>query len=328
MLKSVLLLTSIFILSPSYSQVVDEIDSSSSSLAESVGNLPTEKIQKISPSKRIFIISNSNNSFDKGDFISIIQGSKLVARALVAKMSNEIAGIKILRIHSLSLWNGLRNGSEIQILRGDDSYFNKPEKKVEAEEKDLAKDEKVVDEDDLYGDTKIIDDDLSVEEKKNRSIKNDNIVTGAYGRVEGIDENEASTYYGQFMLQWAYQIDDNIWVEGGYGQNIVRDFPSTGLDTTLRNITFRAKYTVPAPFYSYVQPYIGYQMISASSDQAGQEDGSATPEELQREDELMDKIAQNRPVFGVSILKRLVPGWFVKVDLGTDIMNLGFSLEF
>ena len=312
-----------FFLNPSMAQVVDELDATS---AAAPSNLPTEKIESISPSKRIFLVTNTNNSFERGDYVSLILSSKIVARALVAKMQNEIAGIKILRIHSLSLWNTLKVGSEIQILRGDDSYFNRPVKKELKDE--TAPISKIEDEDDLYSETKIGDDDLSLEENKNRAIKNDNLVTGSYGRLEGVNNDGSSLYYGQFMAQWAYQIEDNIWVEGGFGQGTVNDFPSAGLDTVLRNITFRAKYTVSAPMFSFIQPYIGYQMVTASSDSAGQSDGQATQEQLDQENELMEKMNKNSLIFGVSWLKRLVPGWFMKVDLGTDIMNLGFTLEF
>jgi len=27
-------------------------------------------------------------------------------------------------------------------------------------------------------------------------------------------------------------------------------------------------------------------------------------------------------------MRRLVPGWFIKADLGTDILQLGFAIEF
>ncbi|MBI2521375.1 MAG: hypothetical protein HYV97_13215 [Bdellovibrio sp.] len=308
---------------PLQAQVVDELEATSTAAP---ANLPTEKIESISPSKRIFLVTNTNNSFERGDYISLIINSKIVARALVAKMQNEIAGIKILRIHSLSLWNTLKVGSDVQILRGDDSYFNRPIKKELKE--DVAASSKIEDEDDLYSETAIGDDDLSLEENKNRAIKNDNLVTGSYGRVEGVNNDGSSQYYGQFMAQWAYQIEDNIWVEGGYGQGVVNDFPSAGLDTVLRNITFRAKYTVSAPLYSFIQPYIGYQMLTATSDSAGEPDGTVNQEQLDEENDLMEKMNKNRPIFGVSWLKRLVPGWFMKVDLGTDVMNLGFTLEF
>jgi hypothetical protein len=36
----------------------------------------------------------------------------------------------------------------------------------------------------------------------------------------------------------------------------------------------------------------------------------------------------NALVAGVTILRRLVPGWFIKADLGTDQLNIGFAIEF
>ena len=288
-------------------------------------SLNTEKVQKMSPSRRIFIITNSNNSFDKGDYISLVQNSKSVARALVAKNKNEIAGIKILKIYNLALWNSLRVGSDVQIIRGDDSFFRQGLKK-KADAADAPS--KIQSEEDLYNDTRLSDDDLSIEENKNRSIKNDNIITGGYSQVEGVNNDGSAQKYSQFMAQWAYQIEDNIWIEGVFGQSVIRDFPGLGFDTKLTNFTLRGKYTIAGPFYSYIQPYLGYQVLSASSPQAGQQDGGTDPAQLQKEQDLLDSTKKNRLVFGVTWLKRLVPGWFFKADLGTDLIAGGLSLEF
>ena len=59
-----------------------------------IPNLVTEKIQKISLSKKIFIITNNNNSFAKGDFISLVLNNRLVSRAIVDKIQKNEAGIK------------------------------------------------------------------------------------------------------------------------------------------------------------------------------------------------------------------------------------------
>ena len=50
-----------------------------------ISDLITENILAISPSKRIFVISNENRSFSKGDFISLVYNTQLTARAIVAK---------------------------------------------------------------------------------------------------------------------------------------------------------------------------------------------------------------------------------------------------
>jgi hypothetical protein len=307
--------------------VVDELDENDEDLE--IPSLVTETIQKISPSRRIFVISNNNNSFDKGDFISLVLNSKIVARALAAKTINDAAGIKILRINSLSLWKMLREGINVQIVRGDDSYF-KAERKKQAKNKGQPK---IESEEDLFNDTKILDDDLALDENKSRAIKTDNIVSASYGLIEGLDAAGNSKRYNQFMGQYAYQLADNIWAEALYGQNIIRGYPNenAGIDTKLTNFIARAKYTFPAPFYSYIQPYVGYQIIDADSPAAGtnpNNDPKLTTDELNEEVAKVRDLKKNRVVFGVTVLKRLVPGWFIRADLGSDIINFGFSLEF
>jgi len=298
--------------------VLDDISSGDGEL--SVPDLATETIKKISPTKRIFIISNDNNSVDKGDYISLVKRAKIVARAIVAKTSKDgIAGIKILKIHSLSLWNTLKLGTQVQIIRGDDSYF----KIKKREQTNELTGTSIESEDDLFDTTNISSDDLSVDENKNRAIKTDNVISGGYGTVSAGGARE-----GQLNLAWAYQIEDNIFVEGLYGQNVIANFPTEGLDTKLSNLTIRGKYTFSAPFFSYVQPYLGFQILNADSPGAGTEDEESTAAELQQELDDVENLKSNTVIFGVTWLKRLVPGWFVKVDLGSDIMSLGFALEF
>ena len=43
---------------------------------------------------------------------------------------------------------------------------------------------------------------------------------------------------------------------------------------------------------------------------------------------LVDNLNEGGPVVGVTVLKRLVPGWFARVDIGTDIVSVGAALEF
>ncbi|MBT6324818.1 MAG: hypothetical protein HOJ35_02535, partial [Bdellovibrionales bacterium] len=65
---------------------------------------------------------------------------------------------------------------------------------------------------------------------------------------------------------------------------------------------------------------------------AGQADSSSSSspsaEELQQEIDDVAALELNSIIFGVSLLKRLVPGWFIKLDVGTDGLYGGFSLEF
>ena len=101
------------------------------------------------------------------------------------------------------------------------------------------------------------------------------------------------------------RIEDNIWVEGSYGQSLITDFPGTGIDTKLVNMIVRAKYTIKAPFYSYVQPYLGWQITKADSPSAGVGD-NVSPTQANTEFDLLDKLEKNNFIFGVTVLKRLV----------------------
>ncbi|EQC45114.1 hypothetical protein M899_3464 [Bacteriovorax sp. BSW11_IV] len=300
---------------------MDDFDDTAS-VEEVASDLPTEKIEKISASGRIFIITNTNQSFSKGDFISLIKFNKLVTRALVAKDTNGIAGIKILKTYSLDLFKDLRVGDEVKVLRGDDSFF-KVKKKEETETS------KINEEEDLYNEDLITEDDLDLNENKNRAIKTDNIISASLGFLDTIDKDQNSIRLNQFNASWAYQFDDNIWGEVLYGEGTQKNFPDDGLGTKITNLTVRGKYTFAGPMFTYFQPYAGFQIINADSPGAGQPDAQKTdPVALQKELDLVDSLKEKRVIFGVTVLKRLVPGWFMRGDFGNDMLNVGFSLEF
>lgn len=291
--------------------------------------LSTEKILHISNSKRIFLISNENNSFSAGDFISFVNKDSLVLRALVAKIEDKKAGIKIVKIYDLNLWKYLGPQSEVQIIRGDDSYFLNLAKRKKTQDDSEFAGLKIKDEDDLYSESKF-DEDLKIDEDSSRPLKTDHIIGVQMGSISGVDSTGASNRYTQMNATWAYQLVDNFFVEGLYGQNVINDFPSGSLDTKIQNITMRFKYTISLPLFSFLLPYVGYQFLSASSPGAGEADstGTVTQQQLDNEIELVNKLEKNTVVFGATVLKRLVPGWFLRVELGTDLLAAGFSLEF
>lgn len=302
--------------------VVDQIDSAGASgFQESAPDLSTEKIEKISASGRIFILTNSAGSYGKGDFISIVLDNKLVNRALVAKTSNGSGGIKLLKIYDPAIQKILRPGMEVQVIRGDDSYFRLKKKTEVAQNDGLIEDET-----ELFDETTLLEDDLSLEENTKRKIKTDNIVSIYLAQVEGQSVDQGTQRYSQITGAWAYQVDDNIWGEVSYGENTITDFPTGGFDTKFTSLVFKVKYTVEAPFYSFIQPYAGYQIRSADSPGAGSPGVSATQQE--EELALVESLKKSGPIFGVTVLKRLVPGWFARLDLGSDSLNFGFGLEF
>lgn len=285
-----------------------------------------EKIERIAPTKRVWILTNSNNALDKGDFITMLYKKQPFTRAVVAKNIEGQVGIKILKIYSLKLWNAMNHGVTVQILRGDDSglssLLNKQEEKVV--------EGGIQSEDDLYNDENLLNDELESSENDKRRIKTDNLLTLSIGKITASDAEGESASYTHWGGAWAYQLFDNIYAELSAGQSILKGYPNDTLDTTLTSVTIRGKYTFTAPLDSYFQPYTGLLFVSASSPSAGDGTGtSADQEELDAEVQAVESLnKKGQIIFGVSILKRLVPGWFAKLDLGTDIMNLGMTVEF
>ena len=307
---------------------IEEEDRIETGSTENAPNLVPETIRIIAPSKKIFILTNENKSFSKGDFISLLLGNKLVCRALVAKTTDDLlSGIKIVKIYNVSLWKTLAIGKEVLVLKGDDSYYSNLEKNLN-DPTTPQNTSKVQDEDDLFNSTTLNDDDLSLEETSKRLIKTDNLISAGIGTIAGVDVDGSTMRYTHLNASWGYQLSDNIWAELGAGTNIVTSYPSTDIDTRMTNITGKMKYTFSAPFYSYVMPYVGYQVISVDSPGAGVDNGEDSAEQLERELQLIDDLKKSSIIFGVTVLKRIVPGWFVRVDLGTDILNAGLTLEF
>jgi hypothetical protein len=92
-------------------------------------------------------------------------------------------------------------------------------------------------------------------------------------------------------------------------------------------MTARLKYNIKGPAYTYFMPYIGFKSQTVSSPDAGK-GTSNSPAQNEEELVVIDELAKTGPVFGVTLLRRLVPGWFIKADLGTDVLNVGFAIEF
>lgn len=303
---------------------------------EKAPGLVNETVKKISSSQKIFVITNENQAFDRGDYISLLLQNKLVARALVAKTTDaKLSGIKIIKVYSLDLWKQLEKGKEVQVLRGDDSYFS-PQKIAEKVTKEKAKKKgedkgKVKSEEDLYNSTTFNEgDDTTLEESSQRHIKTDNLLSLNIGMIDGVAGTGATTRYTHLNGSWSYQIIDNTWAEFTLGSNTIKDMPAVGVDTRMIAYSVRLKYTIAAPFYSYIQPYLGYQVISAQSPGATNaavptlSTGGKVVTELQ----LVDQLKKSRVIGGVTVLRRIVPGWFARIDLGSDLLNGGLLLEF
>ena len=287
------------------------------------GSFFVETIKIISNSKKIFILTNNNQQLGPGDFISLALENRLAARALVAKTHQGQVGIKILKIYSLNQWGKLRRNQDVQIVKGDDSTFmKKPEEVPDTTPK-------IKDEDDLYTKDVVIDDSVEfVEDNKNRHIKPDNVV-GIFAGFLNADNPEGTgggfTRGTEFGLTWAYQFTDNYFAEGVYGRTLIDNYPADSTQTLVNRFVGRLKYNIKGPLYTFFMPYVGYQNIDVASPDAGKgTDATQNNAELKA----IDDLKKNGVVVGVTVLRRLVPGWFVKADLGTDMINVGFCIEF
>ena len=165
----------------------------------------------------------------------VLGGKDPVARALVGKTHDSLAGIKILKIYSLKKWSVLRKGLEVGILKGDDSRLFVKEEKKEVEEEGQIKSEE-----DLYDIDVVEETDFFT--KDNRYIRPDNVVGAAWSQYsfENTLLPETETEVGtQWAFSWAYQFSDNYWVEGLYGRTLLSNFPAQSTQTLINNFTIR-----------------------------------------------------------------------------------------
>lgn len=288
------------------------------------GSFFTETIKIISNSKKIFILTNNNQQLGPGDFVSLALENKLAARALVAKTHQGQVGIKILKIYSLNQWAKLRRDQDVQIVKGDDSNFmKKPEDAVTTDGP------KIKDEDDLYSANVVIDDSVEfADDNKNRHIKPDNVV-GIFAALLNADNPEGTsggyTRGTEFGLSWAYQFTDNFFVEGVYGRTLLDNYPADSTQTLVNHFIGRVKFNIKGPLYTFFMPYVGYQNKDVSSPDAGK---GTDENQNKAEVDAIDDLQKSGVVAGVTIMRRLVPGWFVKADVGTDVLGVGFAIEF
>lgn len=300
------------------------VEDASINFTNESSNVFNETIKIISNSKKIFIITNNNQQLTRGDFISLAIGDDLAARALVAKTHQGQVGIKILKIYSLSQWAKLQRNLEVQIVKGDDSTYGKqPEAPVATS--DIGR---IQSEEDLYtGDVVVEDEIAAFDENKNRHIKPDNVVafTGAFLDAKEVKSRGGIVRANEFGFSWAFQFTDNYFAEALYGRALLDSFPGDGQQTLVNHLTARFKFNIKGPLYTFFMPYIGFHTYTISSPEAGKTTNQIANRE---QEDALQELKKSGPVFGVTILRRLVPGWFIKADIGSDIINVGFAIEF
>jgi len=315
----------IFSINNIYSQDITE---DTNILQSESGEVFTEEIKIISASKKIFILTNSNKMLSKGDFVTLALNGQPLARALVAKTAkNERAGIKIMKIISLKTWTLVKQGSKVQLIKGDDSFIRQQGEVKLKETNKNSTEQEIKEIEDLYN-TELTDDenDLDIKDDKKRNIKTDNIVTVAWGRVTAREAEDYSEFTNnQIYGMWAYQFKDNIWAEFVYGNTTISNYPADGASTRINNFIIRFLYSFELPYDSYAMPYLGYQSFYVSSPDAGNNQNVVI---AGKEEEVINELDTSGVKFGVSFLKRLVPGWFAKAHVGTDGFAIGLAVEF
>lgn len=313
--------TLLFLTGISFAQGVMEDIRTPLETGSSDSSLFTETIKIISASKKIFVLTNSNQQLGQGDFVTLILDDNKAARALVAKTYDGNAGLKIIKIYSLTQWGRMRKNMNIQIIRGDDSYFGKKEVTPQTVEEAP----KIRTEEDLYNSV-VIDDDPELDDDNKRHIKPDNVISTGLG-FANFDDAEGGSKRGMTISgAWAFQFTDNWFAELFYGRTSLGDFPGKQAQTIVNNVVGRLKYNFKAPLYSFIMPYIGFQSQTVSSPDAGK--GNIDTVQAANEREIVDDLNKTGLVVGVTLLRRLVPGWFVKADLGTDVLSVGVAIEF
>jgi hypothetical protein len=196
-------------------------------------------------------------------------------------------------------------------------------KKVEVKVETTEKAPTIKSEEDLFNDS-VLDESGELDDNTKRHIKPDNLISVAMGFVDEADLEGGGKRATQFSGAWAYQFSDNWFGEFVYAQSTFSDFPSKGVVTQVNNVVGRIKFNFKAPLYSFIMPYIGFQQQTAARDSKIE----GNPADEQREQDRVDELKKIGPVFGVTLLRRLVPGWFVKADLGSEILNVGVAIEF
>jgi hypothetical protein len=285
----------------------------------------TEYIKIIGNSKKIFVMTNNNASLNAGDFITFIYDKKCTARALVAKNHKELIGVKIMKIYSLMQWARLKKGLGLQILKGDDNYYCGKKKKIVKNENDVKTGDEIFKESSVYKEPGGPD----LTDYAARNLKTDHLFGGSLGMINSLDASGAETKYFNWNANYAYQFMDNLYLEGLLGQTSISQFPSTSKTTSIFNVEARLKYNFKTPYYTFIMPYMGFLYKMVNSPTAGQSSGSGqSASDLNAELTLISSMQGYNFVFGVTILRRLVPGWFIKADLSLDLMSAGFAIEF
>lgn len=305
--------------------VIDELR------AVSKGDLPlknqlfSETITTISTNRRIFITTNSNNKLMMGDFVSFIKDNQLILRALVVKTRDDRSGLKIVKVYDQSLWGSLSTGYNVQMLRGDDSYFlSQLQKEQEAVLETSSNNTPNSESGTLTADEQmILGADFSFEKPtdKARKINANHLVYATFGNFRSLGATGDADTYVHYRFGWGYQVLTNWWTDISYGYTVLKKYPEADIDTALNTITAKFGYIFELPIHSFIYAYGGLYNSIATSPGAGE---AVSDAQAQQEVQMVRDVEGLGFLGGISFYKRLVPGWTFKVDL--DLKNIGAGI--
>lgn len=278
-----------------------------------------ETIILASKSKRIFILTNKNQSLEPGDFVTMLVNGQQIVRGLIAKTKQGKSAFKVLKTYNNQVKTKLKRGMTVRLYRGDENQLT-----ANSSDNNL----RINNEADLFSDSILLDEKEKTKELS--SITSNNIIQMGYGLLGSIDNSGDSSYYNHFVLSWNYRVKQFVWIESVLGYSAAKRFPADDISTDLYNLTARIKYNYELPFYSYIMPYAGIQIVLANSPEAGQGKPNTAQGQLEadREEELVSDAQKIYPALGITYMKRFVPSWFLTVNLGIDLINVGLAIEF
>lgn len=311
--------------------IVDEIK------AVSIGEVPlknqvfSETISTISSNKRIFIITNSNQKLIMGDFVSFIIDDELVARALVVKTRDDRSGLKLVKIYSQGKWSSLTTGMNINIIRGDDSYYLSQLKKeresiLSPSTETAAKTSNSLDlgQRDLTSDEALIlGSEFNLDNNKShlRKLDADHLLYFTVGNMRSLGAEGSEDTYLHYRFGWGYQVFNNWFTDISYGHSTIKKYPASDIDTSLNTITIKFGYIFQLPVHSFLYAYGGLYNNIAIAPGAGE---GVSDAQAQDESEKVRDLEGIGYLGGISFYKRLVPGWTFKID--ADLKNVGAGI--
>jgi hypothetical protein len=313
--------------------IVDELKAVSSGELPLKNQLFSETITTISTNKRIFILTNSNKKLIMGDFVSFIKGEDLVARALVIKTRDDRSGLKLVKIYNQSLWGSLTTGLNLNILRGDDSYYlsqlgKERESAIDSTETKSRVATKETASPLTADESLILGSEFDFDEKRhsdNRKINADHLLYFTVGNYRSLGtEGDADTYM-HYRFGWGVQLFSNWFTDLSYGHTTIKKYPAVDIDTALSTFTVKFGYIFQLPMHSFLYVFGGAYNNVASSPGAGE--GGVSEAQAQDETEKVRDLEGFGYLGGVSFYKRLVPGWTFKIDIDPKNIGAGLMVE-